>query len=225
MKIAVYSANIGNYRNEFSVSRMNSIVFSDKIDYYFFSDFKVTGCKWKTYQVPLQKQYSFMDAKRTTNKFLKFCLPPELSDYDYVIWCDTKKRTLDMINNINYESVVSLIKREQKQVYLLKHPQRYSPLQELNKTIQIKYENKTHASNFKTKIKNINFTSRLPDLTTFIRKTDELTNKVFSDVYDEMIINQLRRDQNIFQYVLHKHNYESTLYYFINGRDVKNKIS
>ena len=29
MKIAVYSANIGNYRNEFSLSRMISIVFSD----------------------------------------------------------------------------------------------------------------------------------------------------------------------------------------------------
>jgi hypothetical protein len=225
MKIAVYTANIGNYRNEFSLSRMNSIVFSDKIDYYFFSDFKVTGCKWKTYQVPLQKQYSFMDAKRTTNKFLKFCLPPELSDYDYVIWCDTKGSSLSMINNINYESVVSLIEREQKQVYLLKHPQHSSPLQEIDKTIRKNYETKTPALTFKKKIQNITFCSHLPDLTTFIRKTDEVTNKVFSDVYDEMIINQLRRDQNIFQYVLHKHNYESTLYYFINGSDVKNKIS
>tara|TARA_B100001029_G_C14876297_1_gene347387 strand:- start:33 stop:185 length:153 start_codon:yes stop_codon:yes gene_type:complete len=41
MKIAVYSANFGDYRKEISAKKLDNINFSEKIDYYFFTDMDI----------------------------------------------------------------------------------------------------------------------------------------------------------------------------------------
>ena len=50
MKVAVYTANFGNYRNEVSEHVMNKINFSEEIDYYFFTDSDIK-CKWNVQKV------------------------------------------------------------------------------------------------------------------------------------------------------------------------------
>ena len=67
MKIAVYSVNFGNYRNEVSIDKMNKITFSKEIDYYFFTD-SDNKCKWNVKKVTLEKELDFMDKYRHTTK-------------------------------------------------------------------------------------------------------------------------------------------------------------
>ena len=47
MKIAVYSCNTGNYRNELSIKILNNIIFAEGIDYFLFTDkdvdYKITN--------------------------------------------------------------------------------------------------------------------------------------------------------------------------------------
>ena len=216
MKICVYSANFGNYRNEATLDNLNSINFSKNIDYYFFTDIEINinndNCKWIICKVPLNEKLDFINEYRHTSKKYKFCIPEILKSYDYVIWCDTK--SLKNIKNLNLDKIKNFLKNTNKNIFLIKHHSRKNTLQELKETLKRGYENENSVFNFKKEIKNIKFKSLLPDTTTFIRKTNKYTNKLFKQIYKNILKYKLCRDQNIIQYVFYKMNYELNLFYF-----------
>ena len=221
MKIAVYTANFGNYRNEVSKDKMNKIKFSNDIDYFFFTDIDII-CKWNVQKVKLEKSLPFMNEYRHTSKKYKFCLSNILNTYDYVIWCDTK--CLKNIDNLNLNKIKKLITNLKKPIYLIKHYKRINPVQELTVTSNNGMENKINVDKFKNKFKNIKLNSLLPDTKTFIRKVDNLYNNFFEEIYNNMLIHKLCRDQNVINYIFYIKNLESQLFYFNNDKDFINAL-
>ena len=221
MRVAVYTANFGNYRNEVSVDRMNKVKFQKKIDYYFFTDSNIK-CKWNIQKVTLEKELDFMNKYRHTSKKYKFCLPKILHSYDYVIWCDT--RSLKNIDNLSLDKIKRLITKSKKSIFLIKHPERDNAIQELDKTLQLRLEKREYVNNFKNKIQNIKFNSQLPDSTTIIRKVDDYHNKCFTEIYNIQLKNKLCRDQNIIQYAFYVMDCESELFYFNSIINLRNTL-
>ena len=117
MKLAVYSANFGNYRKEISAKKLDDINLSEEIDYYF-TDWDIQSSKWNVQKVALENELDFggqkcqMTKYRHTSKKCKFCLPEILASYDYVIWCDTK--SLQNIDKLNLNKIKALITNKQK---------------------------------------------------------------------------------------------------------------
>lgn len=219
MRVAVYSANFGNYRNEVSTHKMNDVKFSKEIDYYFFTDSDIK-CKWNIQKVTLEKELDFMNKYRHTSKKYKFCLPKILYSYDYVIWCDTK--SLKNIDNLSLDEIKRLITKSKKSIFLIKHPRRKNAKQELDTTLGKGMEKRVYVDNFKNKIQNIKFNSQLPDTTTIIRKVDDHHNKCFTEVYNNHLNSKLCRDQNIIQYTFYVMGCESALFYFKSAKTLRN---
>lgn len=223
MKVAVYSANFGNYRNEMSNPNvLNNIKFSNEIDYHFFTDMDLNDCKWNLHRIDLKESKEFMNCYRNTSKYIKFILPHILHKYDYVIWCDTK--SLDFINSLDINKMQNLISKTNKKLYLIKHPCRKTPQEELEITIDWELEKKENAMKFYEQIKGMKFVSKLPDSTCILRKTDKDTNNVFMEVYNCLLINKLCRDQNVIQFVLDNMKYETEIFYFDSYDDLYDKI-
>ena len=228
MKIAVYSANFGDYRKEISAKKLDNINFSEEIDYYFFTDMDIQSSKWNVQKVTLEKELDFggktcpMTKYRHTSKKYKFCLPEILSSYDYVIWCDTK--SLRNINNLSLNKIEALITDKQKSIYLIQHPHRKNTSQELKATLQRNMEKDSDIKKFREKIQNINFNSVLPDTTTIIRKVNDKYNQIFTQIYHLQLENQLCRDQNIIQYGFYYTGCESELFYFKSQKDLRDKL-
>ena len=228
MKIAVYSANFGDYRKEISAKKLDNINFSEEIDYYFFTDMDIQSSKWNVQKVTLEKELDFggktcpMTKYRHTSKKYKFCLPKILASYDYVIWCDTK--SLRNINNLSLNKIEALITNKQKSIYLIQHPHRKNTSQELKATLQRSMEKDSDIKKFREKIQNINFNSVLPDTTTIIRKVNDKYNQIFTQIYNLQLENQLCRDQNIIQYGFYYTGCESELFYFKSQKDLRDKL-
>ena len=221
MKIAVYSCNTGNYRNELSVEKLNNIQFAKGIDYFFFTnlDIDIHSCKWNIYKIRLKDNLDFMNNNRNTAKFIKFSIPNVFKSYDYIIWCDTK--SLKNIHSLNIEKIKRFISNTNKKIYLIKHPHRKYPEEELKKCLDLKIEK--NATLFLKKLKNIPvcFNSLLPDTTTIIRKVDPYTNDIFMNIYEELLNNKLCRDQNIIQYVFYNKKCNQDIYYFSNQSEFR----
>lgn len=217
MKVAVYTANIGSYRNEDTEKKLNSINFMEDIDYYFFTDkdIKLKKSKWIIQKVNVKESYDFIDKFRNTAKFTKFHLPDILKSYDYAIWCDTK--SFHNVKNLSKKMICDLVSKTNKKIYLLKHPRRENILDELRSTKNIEKNGVLFLK--KLKKKKIKFNSYLPDTTILIRKIDSETNIVLAEVYNYLIDIKLCRDQNIIQYVFYKMNFENNLFYFKNVKD------
>ena len=228
MKIAVYSANFGDYRKEISAKKLDNMHFSKEIDYYFFTDMDIQSSKWNVQKVTLEKELDFggktcpMTKYRHTSKKYKFCLPEILSLYDYVIWCDTK--SLRNINNLSLNKIEALITDKQKSIYLIQHPDRKNTSQELKATLQRSMERESDIKTFRDKIKDINFNSVLPDTTTIIRKVNDKYNEIFRQIYNLQLENQLCRDQNIIQYGFYYTGCESELFYFKSQKDLRTQL-
>ena len=149
-------------------------------------------------------------------------MPEILKSYDYIIWCDTK--SLQNINSLSIDKIKKLISKTNKKIYLIKHPNRTSAIQELSHTMIENLEEKKYGEEFMEKIKNINFNSVLPDTTTIIRKVDNQINNIFMKIYEELLNNKLCRDQNIIQYVFYIMNCNSDLHYFSNGEEIQSQL-
>jgi len=228
MKLAVYSANFGDYRKEISAKKLDNINFSKEIDYYFFTDMDIQSSKWNVQKVTLEKELDLggktcpMTKYRHTTKKYKFCLPKILASYDYVIWCDTK--SLQNIDKLSLNKIKAVITNKQKSIYLIQHPQRKNTLQELKETLRLKMEKESDIKKFRDKIQNINFKSVLPDTTTIIRKVDDQYNQIFRQIYNLQLENQLCRDQNIIQYGFYYTGCESELFYFKSQKDLRTQL-
>jgi len=211
LSIAVYSANFGNYRNETSKG-IDSIHHDANIDYYFFTDNKTTTSKyWNVIITELNPTLSFINSHRHTAKYVKFVVPEILHKYDIIIWIDSKD-----IHNIQFSSgtINKLLQNKMDNIFFIKHPARSNVKQELMFTIEHNFEDKNNGTNFLNKIKDITFKSYLPDTTCMIYSNKSSNILLLKSVYDLLIANGLRRDQNIIQYALQQSNYENNISYF-----------
>jgi hypothetical protein len=206
MRIALYSANFGNYRNELSKGLDNGKL-DKNIDYYFFTDNKeLTSKNWKIINISevANIDESIMSKSRWLAKYVKFCLPSVLKSYDYVVWIDSKLLPV----GISYAKLLKLITNNPtKKIFNKTHPQRSSAQEELEITIKSEQENKKNGLDFLNLIKDFKSPFHLIETSSFIRKKDNETEEVFNECYSLLKKYKLKRDQNIYNYAFHLKNY------------------
>jgi hypothetical protein len=217
-KIAVYCVNYGNYRNELKYG-IDNIYVDKNIDYYFFTDNKtLKSKKWNIIYTDLKKKTKNMDSYRHTVKFIKFNNQSVLKKYDILIYVASKR-----IDNIkfSYKKILNLIKSNRKEFYFIKHPNRKTSQEELLLTTSntrngdfFTIENKLNGLIFYNKIKNIKYNTNLVDLCCVIRINNKKNNYVWNSIYNLLMFNGLKRDQNVIQHGLFINRYESNISYF-----------
>jgi hypothetical protein len=214
VKIALYSCNFGDYRNEFNLY-YNS-VFDKNIDYFLFTDKKFTDNEiiqlknWNICNIDTLESDEIMDKFRWTSKHVKFILPEKLKDYDVIIWVDNK-RVPDLIK-LTYEKIINIInKYPTREVFNLKHQERNTAQEELLITMEINVENKESGKYFLNYIDNYISKFKLPDTCIIIRKNNLLTNEAFEHCFNLMKEYKLKRDQNIYNFAFDKKNIRPVL--------------
>jgi len=211
--IAVYSANFGNYRNELKTG-IDNVHFDKNIDYYFFTDNKeIKSNKWKVILINLQPNLNFLNSYRHTSKHIKFIVPQILKKYDIIMWIDTK-----CLNNIKFskDKIIKFTeKQNNKSMFFMKHFCRKTAQEEIKVTTKLNLESKVNGAKFLNKINNMKFNTHLPDTQCIVYNRTVNNISLLKKIYDTLIAEGLRRDQNVIQYVLLKNNYESNVSYFI----------
>lgn len=206
MKIALYGCNFGNYRNELKKG-IDHIKVDKEIDCYFYTDnHNLKSKMWKIIIYDKTPTDSNMDSNRWTSKNVKFVLPDILKEYDIVIWCDSKIIASRKVN-ITVKKIKNLFLENNYKLFNIKHKFRTTLQEELVLTMKTKIENKINGKIFLDKIKDINFTMPLVDTCFIIRKTDDLTNTLFENVYQLLKDNGIKRDQNIYSYAMYNMDY------------------
>jgi hypothetical protein len=211
-KIAIYTANFGNYRRE--KIKLNNIQIVEDIDYYFFTDDeKIESKKWNIIIRPLEPKTECMNAARHTSKHVKFITPELIDKYDIIIWIDNKAIS-DKIK-LNTEKIVDLFETNPgKECFFIKHDSRKHAKEEIGITIKMKIENKEAANIFLEKVKDITFDLTLPDTYCFIYKNTIENKQLLQNVYEGLLEHGLKRDQNIIQYIWKTNNYEDKIAFF-----------
>jgi len=218
MRIAIYSANFDNYRNESNNIHNKNIYYDKDIDYYFFTENPNVKSKyWKVIVINLQNELNFMNKYRHTSKYIRWIVPDILKKYDIIIWIDSswlKKHTGQTKLKFKKDNIIKLFNINENNIYFNKHPNRTTPLQELEFTIKKGIENKKNYDKFKNIISNINFKSKLPACGCIIYKNKDENINLFKEVYNMLIYYEFCRDQNVVQYTFFKENCESKLSFF-----------
>jgi hypothetical protein len=213
MKVVIYTVNFGNYRDETNNINNKNHYYDKDIDYYLFTDNNdIKSENWKIISVPLKNTLDFMDKNRHTAKYYKWVRPSILKKYDIIIYMDTKS-LWRLKFTITKEKIIKLFNNK-NEIYFLKHKRRHRPIQELEKTIRIKKENKTNYEKFKKIIKSINFKSKLPDTVIRIYRNTNKNFKLLKKVYTTELKFKLRRDQNCINYVFYLNKKEYVLRFF-----------
>lgn len=210
LSIVIYSANFGNYREEFK-NGIDNIFFEDGIDYIFFTDNKeIKSEHWNIIYLDLQPELEFIDAFRHTSKYIKFLVSEIIKKYDIIIWIDTKN--LDKIF-FDKNQIIKLFNNKNN-IFFIKHECRINAQEELEATLILKFEHLDNGNIFLNEIRNINFSTCLPDTTCIVYGNILDNISLLRDIYDTLIFKGLRRDQNVIQYVWLKNNYEDKISYF-----------
>jgi hypothetical protein len=212
MKIAIYSCNFGNYRDEFK--HYYNVQFDDKIDYFLFTDRNLNQKeiirlgKWKICTIPALRSDKVMNGSRWMCKHVKFILPNELSTYDIVIWIDNKRFIQkDKMNTITYDQIMEIINKYPKRVvFNVHHLLRRRIQQELQETIRVGCENPNGAKKFLEVVKHYVSTFELTDNCVIIRKNNQQVNEAFAYCFELMKTYELRRDQNVYNYAMDSKN-------------------
>jgi len=203
MKIAVYTCNFGNYRNDISYFKsFTKEKLDPQIDYYMFTDNNsITSNEWKIIYTPLiPSNKHVITSHRLTTKYVKFTPPDILDTYDILIWIDCKK----LSNKIIYKNIIGLVEKyPEYDIFNLRHPSRTSIQEEIDFTIRARVENKEHGNEFLTIISDFKSPFTLPDTCIIIRKNTTFTKDVFNQCYNLINTYKLKRDQNIYNYAFY----------------------
>jgi len=205
MKIAVYSCNFGNYRNELKTfNSLDSTYFDSQISYYFFTDdIRLQSKHWKIIYTLLLKPDYTIDKNRLTSKYIKFILPEVLKKYDILIWIDNKQ----LKHKVLYKNIIELLeKNPEYDIFNLQHPVRTDFKDEILETIRLKVENKDYVNTFLEKVKDFKSPFLLPETCVIIRKNTDSVNDVFKHCYNLLLTYKLKRDQNIYNYAFYEKN-------------------
>ena len=224
MRIAIYSANIGNYRNELDKFKIDDIYHLPKnipVDYYLFTDNKnIKSNIWNIINIePDEELEEHMDKNRNTCKKLKFIIPEIIRKYEYILWIDTKSiknmhiYIKELLQQYNLNNLLEIDKNS---IFTMKHPTRSHPKDELLITTRannkgVSLENTTHSQAYNDIIKNIKFKTPLPDSTFLFYRNNKDNISILNNIYDLLIKYKLRRDQNVFQYSFYEKNAEDKI--------------
>lgn len=218
MKIAIYSCNFGNYRDEFKLYDNNW--FDKKIDYHLFTEndkipINTTNLQgWIIHKTELL-ECDFMDKFRYTSKYVKFVLPKVLKEYDIIVYIDSK--CVKNLNRLTYDKIFNLINNNSNyEVFNLKHPKRLTIQEELKLTICIGVENETSGNIFLQHVNNFVSKFDLPETNHIIRKNNENTNEAFKFCFELINKFKLKRDQNVYNFALDQKNITPLLINFLN---------
>lgn len=190
MKIAIYSCNFGNYRNEFK--NYQNVVFNDNIDYFLFTDKvlnddeKIKLKKWKIINIEYSNHNEIMDKYRWTTKYVKFILPKELETYDIIMWIDSKLFNKKYkIYKMNMYAKINqiLVTYPNGIIYNKKHPERTTVHEELNITMNLNLENINNAQKFSEKILNFRSNFNLVELGIFMYKNVPEVKEIFFELF------------------------------------------
>jgi len=211
MKVAVFSQNFGNFRNELD-GGIDGLQFNKVIDYYFFTDQPIRSAHWKVINTPLQPELPFIDTYRRTAKWIKFVVPKLLREYDYIVYIDSK--SMEKLNGLSKTRIQDLFKGTDKQIFFIKHHARTTPQEEIAATLKWKLEYSAAAKRFLSTIKDLTFGTHLQDTYCMVYRNSPTVFSLLEDVYVTLMEKGLRRDQNVLQFVLLKNGYEKKIGYF-----------
>ena len=162
-KIAIYSYNFGNYRNELG-KNIDKFKYDKNFDYYFYTDQeKLKSTKWNIIKVPLRPRTEHMNANRVTTKYYKFKkIPEELNQYDYIIHIDSGR--VKYLNKISYDKIENII-NDNKEVLFFGREHKfinniYNECDYVkNKT---KLDNNSNIDKWVSKLRNENYKQTIP---------------------------------------------------------------
>jgi hypothetical protein len=203
VKVALYSCNFGNYRNEFKL--YYNVKFDKNIDYFLFTD-KICSedetnklRNWNISNVDILENDEIMDKFRWTAKYVKFILPEILKNYDIIVWVDNKR--IADVSKLTYEHIMKIINKYPRcDVFNIKHPCRNTAQEELLETIKLGLENNKSGVYFLKYIRNFISKFRLPDTSVIIRRNNQVINETFEYCFTLMKEYKLKRDQNIYNF-------------------------
>ena len=205
-KVAVYSGNFGNYRNELAHG-IDSIPFDNKIDYFFFTDntTRIRSNHWRVIEHPTVPGDDIMDSYRWTSKFIKFNLPNILYKYDVIVWYDNKVVNKPVKSMLSFNDII--LKALKHKINFVAHPDRNTTAEEILKTIKLGKENKENGFSFLKEVYHENLRLPLVDTCFIIRVNDRAVNALFESAFKTLKEKGLKRDQNIMSYVVQKQNF------------------
>lgn len=216
MRIAVYSCNFGNHRNELS-NGIDHFKFDEKIDYYFFTENKeLTSKYWKIIHPSLLESDHIMNSERWTSKHTKFVLPEVLKGYDVVVWCDSKLLNKSKIIEFNKSKNNTLtINKAQietlfdtgKKLFNVGNYWRKRPQDEIKTVIKCGLENAERGGEFLKEIGERQYKTILFDTCFIIRRTDDETNNLFESIFKLLKLKGLKRDQCVYNHAIDEINY------------------
>lgn len=214
-RIALYSCNFGNYRNE--ILKVNSIKRINQVDYFFYTDKNFTSMLWNVI-CPARTSYSsHMNSNRFQAKIIRYLLQKELQIYDYAVYVDSKSIAVRRFNQyfelerirrtIELNPDVDIFVR-----YHSEYPSRVKDIYgEIDRVVRMKKENKTSAYSWKSYLVGQNWTQKGPfiDFDIFIRKvSSKKLNKMLLDtLFLGLESNFLQRDQVVLLYFLQNRSY------------------
>ena len=213
-KIAVYTYNFGNFRGELN-RNLDNFKNYPELDYYLFTDRdNVKSKKWNVIKVPLQPRTKHMNANRVTSKYYKWkIIPKELQNYDYLVHIDAGRTRY--LNNFSYDKLLEIINNNKKYSFIGRtHPFLNDVYEECDQVLKVKYDYESSVKKWEKKLKNEHFKQKFKHFETcfFIRNLndDKLTHSL-KKVYDNLMNNELCRDQLVFLYTLQKNNYDKII--------------
>lgn len=209
-KIAIYSYNFGNYRNELN-SNIDNFKSYPEFDYYFYSDKNIKSKKWNVITVPLKERKKHMNKHRLTTKFYKWkSIPKELLRYEYIIHIDSTR--IRYLNNFSFYKISKIIDSYPNvSLFLRRHPYLKNVYGECNKVISNNVDNESNVNIWRKKLFSENYIQKMPHIEAcfFIRNIkDKKLNIIFSKIFDEIIKNKLCRDQLVVPYIFDLYKYE-----------------
>jgi hypothetical protein len=198
-KIAIYSVNFGNYRDELEKG-IDTLNFDPRIDYFFYTEqANIKSKYWNVHQVTLNEppQNSMLNIYRYNSKYFKYHLPENLIDYDIVVWIDSKIIQRRAILP-TYDNIIN--RMEVRKIAFHKHKDRETTKEEIDITIEKKLENKDNVLKFYDKINVNNFELPLIDSCFMMYRNELIVHKFLGKIWETLIEYGLKRDQNVISY-------------------------
>ena len=229
VRIALVSANFGNYRNEletFQEACTNS-TFDSNIDCFLFSEHDIHIPNWRTIHFALPesspKNALTQNPSRLATKTVKFGLPDPLTSYDFIVWMDTKlvvkaKNGAVLKYLPSHQSIVAFLDgHADHSIFLMRHGSaRTTAEEELKTTMRLGVEDKIAGQRLLNEIQNNSARCQipLPDLAFFGLRTSDEVCFGWRTVLQQLLSYGLKRDQNLINKVLQEARLEKVVHFF-----------
>ena len=206
-KLAIYTYNFGDYRDE--IKNIEILNINNNFNYYFYTEKIIVSKKWNVINFDLIPGLDFISSSRLTTKYIKYkYIPVELRPYKYILHIDCRR--IKYLNKINLNSILQKLESNDVSYYCRKHPFNKNLTEEFEFIKKKHMENYSNLKNWIKFIKNQNFKQTITHFENciYIRDiTNTKLNTIFDEVYEYLLKFKLNRDQLVFIYLLQKYNF------------------